>query len=180
MFQEIRLFFYKYFLQKELKKHQAKHEFVGLGQAMRIGILFDSTDEQNIPIIFEYSKQLEKKMKKRVKVLGFIDANQGENLSLNYDTFSRRHTSWYFRPKKEHIKPFITERFDILINAYLHDSPALEYISTFSNATFRVGPYNANKTYCFDMMITTEGESLEEFINKVHHFLEKINNEQAV
>ncbi len=174
MFNFIRTYLFNYFLQNRLEEHQVAHNFVNLSDSERIGILFDSTDADNIPIIINYVKKLEK-ARKQVKLLGFIDSNRAATDNLNYDTFSRRNINWYSKPVNGKTEHFIDYKFDILINASLGDIPPLEYITTFSQARFRVGPYYADKTHCYDLMINPTDDSLESYIKEVHHFLETIN-----
>ncbi len=176
MFHFIKKYLFNYFLKNRLEEHQVAHHFVNLAESERIGILFDSTNEDNIPIIINYVKKLEK-ARKQVKLLGFIDSNRAATDNLNYDTFSRRNITWYFKPVNGKTDHFTDYKFDILINASLGDIPPLEYITTFSQARFRVGPYDAEKMHCYDLMINPTNDSLESYIDEVHYFLETINSQ---
>ncbi|MGB1205661.1 MAG: DUF6913 domain-containing protein [Chitinophagales bacterium] len=169
MFQQIRLAIYNYLLQSQLKKQQQKHEFVSFSDAKKIGVLFDITEEENIPIISQYVQQLEKQQKK-VKLLGFVDASAA-NESLMFSSFSRKNTNFFFVPKGNIVETFMEQHFDILICAFLTDSPSLEYISTLSEAKFRVGPHLANKEYCFDLMMNHDNDSIKDFLDKLHPYL---------
>ena len=169
MFQQFRLAIYNYILQSQLKKHHQKHEFVSFSAAKKIGILFDITQEENIPIIGKYVQQLEKQQK-NVKLLGFVDASAASE-NLMFPFFTRKETNLFFVPKGEVTQTFMEQPFDILICAFLTDSPSLEYISTFSKAHFRVGKHLSDKKHCFDLMMSHDNESLKDFLDKLHPYL---------
>mgnify|MGYP006255504345 FL=1 len=169
MFQQFRLAIYHYILKSQLKKHHQKHEFVSFEMAKKIGILFDITEEEHIPIINKYVAKLERQQKK-VKLLGFVDASAA-NENLMFPSFSRRETNLFFVPKGDAVQTFIEQPFDILICIFLSDSPSLEYISTFSKARFRVGKHLEAKEHCFDLMMNHENDSVKDFLDKLHPYL---------
>lgn len=171
MLQKLQDFFYAQHLQSRLKKHGVRHQVVNFQRARFIGILFDGTDEYNVTAVVNYVHKL-KKRKLKVNMLGFVDAKQmTENMS--FMAFSRKEINWYKKPTHHMPVEFTGKEFDILINAHTAESAPLEYIATFSNAKFRVGPYlEDNKTHCFDFMIRTSNEDLADFLEEVDHYLE--------
>jgi len=177
MWQSIQLFFYRYFMQKRLKAHHVTHEVVNLHQANEVGILFDATNEQNIIWIRRLTEALEKR-KKKVSILGFVNSKH-PNEQIAYPCFSLKDTNWYLHPVQYMPVYFCEKKFDILINAFVHPVETLEYISTFSNARFRVGCFADDKTHCYDLMINLkESDSLSEFLNNTLHYLQIINNNE--
>ncbi len=171
MLQKLQDFFYAQHLQSRLKKHIVRHQVVNFQRAKFIGILFDGTDEYNVTAVVNYVHKL-KKRKLKVSMLGFVDAKRmTENMS--YMAFSRKEINWYKKPTHHMPVEFTGKEFDILINAHTMESAPLEYIATFSNAKFRVGPYlEDNKTHCFDFMIRTSNDDLTDFLEEVDHYLE--------
>lgn len=177
MWQSIQLFFYRYFMQKRLKEHQVTHEVVNLHQAKEVGILFDATNEQNVIWVRRLMEDLEKS-KKKVSILGFINSSHA-NEQTAYPCFSRKETNWYMQPVHFMPNDFSEKKFDILINAFIQPTETLEYISTFSNARFRVGCFADDKTHCYDLMINLKDtDTLPEFIQKALHYLQIINNNE--
>jgi len=171
MLNRLQQFFYSHHLKNRLKRHGVRHQVVNFQRAKYIGIVFDGTDEQNIVTVHNYVHKL-KKRELKVSMLGFVDAsNMTENMS--YMAFSRKEINWYHKPSHHKPVEFTGKEFDILINAHTQESAPLEYIATFSNAKFRVGPYlEDDKAHCFDFMIRTKSDDLEDFLEEVDHYLE--------
>lgn len=171
MFNKLKKFFYFQHLKNRLKKHAVNHQVVNFQRAKYIGIAFDGTDEHDVTTVLNYVHKL-KKRKLKVNMLGYVDAKtMTENMS--YMAFSRKEINWYEKPSHHMPLEFTGKEFDILINAHMTESAPLEYIATFSNAKFRVGPYlEDEKTYCFDFMIRTKSDDLEDFLEEVDHYLE--------
>ena len=171
MLNRLQQFFYSHHLKKRLKRHGVRHQVVNFQRATYIGIVFDATDEQNVVIVHDYVHKL-KKRKLKVSMLGFVDASKmSENMS--YMAFSRKEINWYRKPSHHMPVEFTGKEFDILINAHTIASAPLEYIATFSNARFRVGPYlEDDKTHCFDFMIRTSSDDLADFLEEVDYYLE--------
>ncbi len=179
MFRNLRRYFYQYFLNKELKHFTREAEVTNLKEAQYIGILFNATDGTNLSIIRDYVKKLTQQ-KKKVKVLAFVD-EKNPNTDLEFKVFSRKNINWHLNPKGDEVQSFMKEPFDLLVNAFLEESEPMEYIAAFSKAKFKVGPYFADKTYCFDMMISKgEGDLLTNWLDRSDNFLMKLNSTEAV
>ncbi len=177
MLQNLRLSLYQQHLTEQLRKHHVDHKILSFQQAKHIGILFDGTDESHIPTINQYVELLEKGGK-NVSLLCFIDAVRAME-SLAFPTFSRKETNWYFQPTSHEALTFVDKKFDVLINAFLQESLVLEYISTFSKAQFRVGPYLKDKQHCFDFMINIGQGSLDDFMKNTLHYLKMFDSSLA-
>ncbi len=171
MLNKLQKFFYFYHLKSRLKKHGVRHQVVNFQKAKYVGVVFDGTDEYDVTTVLNYVHKL-KKRNLKVNMLGFVDAKtMTENMS--YMAFSRKEVNWYHKPSHHMPLEFTGKEFDILINAHTSESAPLEYIATFSNAKFRVGPYlEDDKTYCFDFMIRTKSDDLADFLEEVDHYLE--------
>ena len=86
--------------------------------------------------------------------------------------FNKKNLNWRLAPVGHTVESFIQRKFDILINLSVKEILPLEYISALSQANFRVGPYEKNKTYCYDLMIDTgEEKDLKNLIEQVKHYL---------
>ncbi len=173
MLHKIKYFFYRYHLNKRLKTHQAIHEFGNLNDAETIGILFDCTDVNIITAVGVLVRKLEKHQK-QVTLLGYVEVGQDVS-EMMFPTFDSKATNWYFLPNSEELKAFADNNFDILISLFLADIPTLEYMSTFSNASFRVGPHLPSKQYCFDFMVNNNTDSLNDFVKNIYHYLQMIS-----
>lgn len=140
--------------------------------AKRIGILFNATDPVQRKIVVKYAEELRKS--KQVQLLAFLNAKK-VNPNFPFNHFTQKQLNVLRQPNGAIVKDFIFEPFDILINLFFDEEPALEYIAALSNAHLRVGPYT-QRTYCYDLMIDTANrQDLNEFIKQVELLLNKVN-----
>ena len=172
-FNSIKKQFHFYFLKKDLRFHNASRKSVNLGEAKEIGILFDATDTDQKQIVENFTKQLKEQNKKTV-LLGFYNFPKPA-INFSFDYFNRKNLNWHLEPIGHIVDNFIQRKFDILINLSVKEIVPLEYIAALSQAKFRVGPYEKDKTYCYDLMIDTQGRNdLNYLIEQVKHYLHLI------
>lgn len=163
---------HNYFLQKELSQHEIKHQSVDFDSAKSIGILFNATEMTNRQTILDFAKNL-KNQGKKVKLLGFL-AGKTKNENFVFDHFNKTDLDWALRPKNDRVNDFIKNPFDILMNLSNQSHPTLEYITAFSHAKFRVGPFT-EKLFCYELMIeATKNNDLQSFLDQVSFFLMKM------
>lgn len=162
-----------YFLRKELKFHEVPRKVVNLSHAREIGILFDASDTDRTAIVNSFADALRKERKK-VVLLGFYDFPKPA-INFNFPYFNRKSVNWHFEPNGALVEEFIARKFDILINAYIDESLPLEYVSAFSQASFRVGHYDKQKTYAYDFMIDMKGDrDLRKLTEQVRYYIEMV------
>lgn len=172
-FNLIKKYFHHYFLQKALKLNQHFRKSVNLQEAKEIGILFDATDTDQKQIVENLAKQLKDQNKKTV-LLGFYNFPKPA-INFSFDYFNKKNLNWHLAPIGHTVEGFINRNFDILINLTVKEILPLEYISAMSHAKFRVGPYNSDKIYCYDLMIDTgDKKDLDHLIDQVKHYLHLI------
>lgn len=175
-FEKIKTFFYQQHVRNRLKKHSIRHEFVNIKQAKNIGLLFDANFDDNIQPIQFFAQQLTER-NIEVSLLGYVDKKPAE-LIPDFPIFSKKDVSFLSIPKQNQVIDFYNEPFDLLISYFTNDLKPLAYISMFSRARCRVGPFIADKTDCFDIMINTEtDQGISNYIKKVNHYIEAINND---
>ena len=166
--------FYNQSLDKARKQSRKKQKPISFETAQRIGILFDATDLETREVVLEYTKALRNKLK-RVKLLGFFDNKVNDpNFTFNY--FNRKNIDWAGRPSGEFVQEFVDREFDWMFNLATKPTPQFEYISAISNARLRVGP-STDHTFCYDIMIDTEGGDLRDFIKQMELVLAKTNTQ---
>ncbi len=166
---------FRYQLNKKLKNQTIVRKVFNIHQAKYVGILFNATNPEEVVIINKFAKSLQKQDVK-VNLLGFFNTT-GTPTNVAFPFFTRKHLNWYGVPTNSHIDDFKNKRFDILINAYTKNSLPLEYISSLSNAKFRVGKYFRGVTHSNDMMVQVEDNNLNTCISKIKAFLEEINKD---
>jgi len=169
-FNTIKKYFHHRFLIDKLKQIQVSRKSVNLNEAKEIGILFDATDTDQKQLVENLAKQLKDQNKKTV-LLGFYNFPKPA-INFSFDYFNKKNLNWRLAPVGHTVESFIQRKFDILINLSVKEILPLEYISALSQANFRVGPYEKNKTYCYDLMIDTgEEKDLKNLIEQVKHYL---------
>jgi hypothetical protein len=73
-----------------------------------------------------------------VKILVFKDKIK-KNETFDYPVFSNKDLSWTATFDKSEVKEFIAQKFDLLLNYYDTEKPALLLVSNQSKAAFKVG-----------------------------------------
>lgn len=177
--QNTKLFFHNYFLKKRLKqfKRSNKNRSLCFEEARSIGILFNATELDNRKTATKYAERLKKKGKK-VKLLGFFD-NQMEDENFTFEHFNRKQLDWALRPNSEVVSKFLKQPFDFLINIDPQSSLYSEYITAFSQAHLKVGPYT-ELAACYDLMIDAKDKTNTwDFIKHIELLLGKTNTKHA-
>ena len=173
MLKQFQRWIHLYFLKKELQTHHVERKTKSLNEAGDIGILFDASDPDKIALVNSFSDGL-KRDKKKIVLLGFYDAPKNA-INFNFSYFNKKNLNWYLEPQGAVVKEFISRRFDILINAYVGENLPLEYVSALSQASFRIGTFDKEKTYAYDLMVDLKGErDLRVLMTQYKHYLEML------
>lgn len=166
--------------QKDLHKVKMKREVVSFDEAVKIGLLYDATDERDYEIVRSYVKTMRGNYKKDILALGFVDKKKlptSQFAQYGLDFFTRKDLDLRMIPKDPIVNNFITEKFDILINLNSGKCFPLRYISAMSHARFRVGRYDRKSMNCYDMMIQIKGEpGLKTVIEETENFLRQLRS----
>ncbi len=183
MFRKFRSLIGSYYFQKDLKKTNRDRKLTNLGDAKKVGILYNLDDVTDYDVIAEFVTQLQHD-RKEVKALGYVE---NKNLisrflpKLSYDFFSMKDINWFYRPVKQKLMDFIQKDFDLLIALDMKDSMPLKYISGLSMSMCRVGRYSESSISCYDFMLDVNPTtSVTEFIRQITHYLTIINNDRKI
>jgi hypothetical protein len=173
MLKGLRSYVHKYMLQKELRFHKPYREITNITDAKEVGILMDATDTDRTTLINQLADSLHTQFRK-VHILGFYNFPKAA-LNLNFPHFHNKELNWYLEPQGHLVDEFIERKFDVLINAYCGENLPLEYVSALSNAKYRIGIYDPQKTYLSDVFIDTKDPSdLKAFVEQVKHYIYQI------
>lgn len=173
MLKKIRKLIHFYLLRKELKFHQVERKVVNLRDAREIGLIFDASDTDVASQVNLFAESLRKERKK-IFMLGYYNFPKPA-INLHFPYFNRKNVTWYYEPNGLLVEEFIARKFDILISAHIEENLPLEYISTMSQSTFRVGQYDKSKTYAYDFMIDLKGEKdLRKLMDQVKYYIEMV------
>ncbi len=173
MLKQLQRWFHFYFLKKELKFHHPIRKTVRLRDAAEIGILFDASEPDKVSVVNTFADSL-KREKKKVILLGFYNVTKSA-INFNFSYFNKKDLNWHLVPQGNLVDDFIERKFDILINAYVGENLPLEYVSSMSEASFRIGSFEKDKIYAYDLMVDLKGENdLQLLINQYRHYLEML------
>lgn len=180
IFKNIKRFFAKNLLQREMNAHPRKPiaQKFRFDQLKTVGILFDASSQEDFELVKRYVVYLREHAKK-VKVLGFFNTKQAPQLSyskLEYDFFSSKEINWLGKPITHIIDNFMNEEYDLLIDLNIHDQFPLKYISALSKARFKVGKYKEQDEIIYDMMIDADNtQTLKYFLRQVDIYIGMLN-----
>ncbi len=164
-----------YLLKKQLRFHHAVRKVSGLENAREIGILFDASDTDQTAIVNTFADSL-RKQRKKLMMLGFYNFSKPA-LNLNFPYFNKKNLNWYREPQGLLVDDFMSRKFDILINAYIEENLPLEFISSMSQAGFRIGHYHPEKIYAYDMMIDLKGDkNLGKLTEEIKRYLSMVES----
>lgn len=121
----------------------------GLNRAKRIGILYDATDRE----IFECVRELILELRgqhKEVSSLGFVNVKKGEEIpksKLGMDFFGPKSLNFGLKSSDMAVANFTKDRFDLLMDLNLDESPILLHVTAESKAHFIVGTGDAGRSF---------------------------------
>jgi hypothetical protein len=168
----------KYLLERKVKHVNRKKTVHNLDSARSIGILFKiNHDPKKMETVMAFINKLSSKKRKVIGLCYFEKKNiPPYYLHLNgLNVFSKNDLTWYYTPKRQYIKDFINNSFDVLIDLSLEDSFEIDYIARLSKASFKIGRFSANNDIS-DLMINIQNPNINVLTKEVYHFLEHINN----
>jgi len=164
--------FYKSVL-KQRGSIRPNRTITNLNDAKSIGIVYDSTDPDHDIAITKFAEMLRNKGK-TVEIIAYINDKKVDHKG-DITIFNPNAVNWYGVPQDERVNAFCNKPFDLLICAILKESKPLEYIAYLSKAKYRVGPFDEQKTYCYDLMIEMGSKTdLNYLLLQMVHFLENI------
>lgn len=140
-------------------------QFIKLGEAKSIGLLFDATDKEHFELIKKFIARL-KEFTKNVHAIGFVDEKITPNYSYiktDIDLFNKKELQQGFKPQSPYIKTFINEEKDILIDINLSAKLPLRYIAAASKAKCKAGIHSPENESIQDVLINTGMEKGDEF-----------------
>ncbi|MDN5212130.1 hypothetical protein QQ020_08710 [Fulvivirgaceae bacterium BMA12] len=159
---------------KVIKKGIIRRGSVSYPEAESIGILFSVVDREKHSLVKKFIKSLEKD-KKKVDVLCLLGEGK-ENYDFIFDYFTTRDFSLFGHAISSSILLFVQKKFDYLIVLDTESNIYTDNILAKSNAKCRIGIYHNDKDPFYELMIKTkDGNSVEEFIDQVYHYLKFIN-----
>lgn len=179
MFKNIRLSRGRSILRRKLSRIKRKRFRGTISSARKMAIVWDATRTDEFQVLSRFHQ----KMSDRSIDLHIIGYYSGKELpdkltAIRYLTcLKQRDINYTYRPISYEAANFINTPFDILIDANFKKLFPLEYITTLSNAGFKIGIFdNGYDSPPFDLMIeVSKNSDMNNYLEQVVHYLEMIN-----
>jgi hypothetical protein len=176
MLEVIRTYFFERAKRKRLSESARRSSQFKRDKKNHFGILLDASLQSDRNEVMHFAETLRKEGHK-VKILGFLDG-KGEGASEPFDFFATPDLAKVSQvPRGTVVDAFIDQPFDVLINMSIRQNhKALDYISSLSKASFRIGPWYHNaRNNPYDLCLDTgSSATLREWIHELMHTLQKI------
>ncbi len=176
MLEPIQTYFFERAKRKKLQVTDGRSAQFRISDKNHFGILVDAGNYNDRNDVLAFADRL-RKDGHRVKILGYL-VGRIDGASMPFDIFATAQLSKVSQvPKSPEVDTFILQKFDALINLSIHQNhKPLDYISTLSRASFRIGPwYHHAQSNPYDLCIDAgNSATLNEWINELMHTLQKI------
>jgi hypothetical protein len=169
-------------LKREFKNLKRVGKVKNLDDALSVGIIYHLDREDTYHLVKKYVRFLkEQEGIKKIMALAFIDAKEMPpeyQSKLEFDFFTRKDLSRFYKPGGTTVKNFIGEDYDILIDLTHEINIPLRYILNYSRAKFKVGYYSEANEPFYDLMINMKKYNMIDYIDQVNHYLKIINTKK--
>ncbi|KPK86586.1 MAG: hypothetical protein AMS27_04655 [Bacteroides sp. SM23_62_1] len=177
---DIRKFLGHHSLKRKIQLVVRKRKIHNFDTAKKAGLIFTCNSEEDFDAVKNFKKYLEER-KIKTFALGYINNKTIPDhflLRTGFNFFSLKNLDWYFRPKSQFIKDFITEKFDILFDLCTDDYFPVHYIISLSPAEYKIGRFNNDENY--DLMIETgKNKQISYLVDQIKHYLNMIHSTQT-
>jgi hypothetical protein len=180
MFRNFRLNKGRSVLRKRVSRMKKRVTFrENISRAKTMGIVWDASNPDDFVVLSRFHQKMNER-KIDLKIIGYYPGKELPDriTAIRYLTcIKQQDLNYFFRPVSKEADHFIKTPFDILIDLNFKNIFPLEYISSLSNAGFKVGVFK-NNYLCnpFDLMMEVRIKTdLEDYLNQVIHYLEMIN-----
>jgi len=180
LFKEIRLKIGDAILKNKIAGAKRKRYYSKLNQVKNIGIVWDASKIDDFACLSRFCQKMHES-KTDVKILGYF---QGKNLPNQFTAvrylsiIKKEELNIFYLPVSSDTNSFVNNRFDVLIDINFNKLLPLQYISSLSNAGFKVGLYDSETgNNPFDLMMELKSPvNVENYLNQVVRYLEMINS----
>jgi hypothetical protein len=180
LFKNIRLKIGKVILTKKMAGTKRKVYYSNFGLVKNIGVVWDASKTDDFTSLSRfYQKMHERNIE--VKILGYFP---GKNLPDQYTAIRyltcirKKEINFFYHPVSSETNVFISNRFDILIDINFKELFPLQYITSLSNAAFKVGLFEYGTVDTpFDLMMEIKNPvDVDNYLIQVIQYLEMINS----
>ena len=167
-------------LSKKIARTKRKVFYSNFSQVKTIGLVWDASKPEDFPGLSKFYRKMHER-NIEVKILGYYPENElpDQYTAIRYLSCIRKNEiNVFYHPFSYETNTFISNRFDILIDINFKKLLPLQYITSLSNAGFKVGLLDS-ETYKtpFDLMMEIKTPvDIENYLNQVVLYLEMMNS----
>jgi Family of unknown function (DUF6913) len=170
-------------LKGKLSRIARKPHYVNFYNIKTIGIVWDATKSEDFAILNRFYQKMSEHGKK-VTIIGYFPGKILPDLYVAnriLTCLKRTEVDFFFRPDTAEVQSFIKQKFDVLIDINFRGQFTLEYITSLSQASLKVGLSDPDPVSSpFDLMISLKSPvNTENYLGQVLHYLEMINSESV-
>jgi hypothetical protein len=171
----------KAILAKKLARTKRKVHYSDISEVKKIGIVWDASKSREFTSLSRFHQKMSEK-NIEVKIFGYFP---GKNLPDQYTAIrfltciKDDEINFFYHPVSSESTIFIQQRFDVLIDINFEKLFPLYYISSLSNAGFKVGLLESGDTNSpFDLMMEIKSPvDVNTYLDQILQYLEMINAE---
>ncbi len=168
-------------LHRALKKTTRKKRVVSYALAKRVAVLYESDCQGKPGYLKKLLLHLNNDNKKTATLAYYPHKKGQENLDkqLNETCFGNRDLTFLMKPKKESLKQFISQEFDILLDLTSHQAGRAKHIAAVSNALYKVGAFNKHYNQVYDLILHVKDDCpASELAEHAIHYLKIIKTKE--
>lgn len=170
----------KFLLSRKLKQFSRVRQMHTLKTAQSAGVIITPTNQESFEQIKKFLNYLTGKNIK-VYILGYVDDKKiPENFLFwkGINLFSRNDLNWAGIPESATVNDFISQPFDMLIDLSLPGYFPVQYISTLSHSSFKIGRFGSKNQQCYDLMFEMDEQiPLGDYIDQLSYYLNILSDQ---
>jgi hypothetical protein len=183
LFKNIRLGIGQRLLNKKVFRTRRKVSYSDIDHVKKIGIVWDASLVNDFNCLSRfYQKMHERNIE--VSIMGYFPgkALPDQYTAIRYLTCIRREeVNFFYLPMSGEANSFVNNRFDVLIDINFKNILPLRYITSLSNAAFKVGLSEpGGNDSLFDLMMELKSPvNVENYLAQSLLYLEMINSKEV-
>ena len=180
LFKKIRLNIGKNILSKKVANLKKKVYYSNFSQVKSIGIVWDASRPIEFASLTKFYQKMHE-LKIEVKIYGYYP---GKNLPDQYTAIryltciKKDEINFFYCPVSSETRKFINNPFDILIDINFEKRFPLKYVTTLSNARFKIGLFDHEPSHSpFDLMMEIKNPvDIGLYLSQIICYLEMIKD----
>ncbi len=169
----------KLILNKSFTKRVAMRVMPDFARMQSVAILYDASNKQQEEEVAHFAAFLRDQGKK-VMMMGFVNEKNlpyQKKFHISSQFFWKEYLNFFNLPDKIKLSGFINEEYDLLINLYTAYSLPLLALSSYSNASYRIGAKFEGADTFNEILIDGSSHSLFELGLHMVHYLKSLRKQ---